>query len=1051
MALEDRIRLPVLNLIHRRQRLLNMLTEFVETDKRLITVYAPGGYGKSILLADFAQTTDLPVCWCSLEPADRDPTAFLTLLAYSITDRFRELEADGLLSLVEKGDTQASVRRIADSLAEVGPHLIIIDDYHKAVSAGMTLALNRLLEQLPQTSTIIVAARGDMMLETSQVIDLLIAERATGLSEEELRFTPPELQRVMRKRFGRQIDLTTAETIARATDGNIAQILLTGHVMHTDRLVSRLGQRLGDDQAVIYDYLAEEVLDKQSSELQRFLLYTSVLPDMTPEVCNELLEITNAQACLEELVHKDLFITQVGVSFRYHDLFAEFLQAKLAEDEALHRQVSIKAAHILQARSRDEEAISLFISGQAWNQAIALLTTKGGSFYETGRALTLHDWLAEIPEPKLARHPRLLLLRGQILNNDLSDPESAITTFRKAEKQFLEQDDLIGAAEAQVWQSVSLRIMGRAQESLALAAKGLEQLEALKVDQQRLAWAIRQRGVAYENVGKSSDALSDLRRALQLFEAVGDTYNIGLCHHDTGIALARQGNVDSANHHFGQAVQIWETLANDSHLANTLNSLAVELYRIGQYDQALKHFNDCLEITARTRAIVTTAYVQTGIGDVYLALQEYGRAVEAYQTSIDMARRTGVTSVEIYNMVQLGECSYQQGQLTEAVALADEAQQIATEMGLTFEKGLACMLHAKVFVRRTLKDSLSLFAEALACFSENDVLEQVKVRLWWGYALFLDLRISAAYEQIQAAIELALNMGKLRAGLQKTIVETQQVLLHFRYRDDMPRVVRDNIGLLMWERPRYIKIQPGLQVFAFGRPALIIANEFKYFFGIRGNVRKMPELLLYLILEGEKRWLRWSEVAAAIWPDLTSDKASRNFHQTIRRFRRGVLGSPDYIITDRDYYQINKSELKWCDALACERLFERAAAAPPEEALVWQLEMISLYQGEFLAGFELGEWGMIYRARYEDQFLQVVTLASGQMIQTGEAQQALSLIKTGLAQNYFREDLHRRAAEAYLQLGLRDDLAKHYLELCRTFEEELGVPPSAETRRAFGH
>jgi ATP/maltotriose-dependent transcriptional regulator MalT len=67
MAFEDRIRLPALNLIHRRSRLLNLLAEFVEDGKRLVTVYAPGGYGKSILLADFAQTTDLPVCWSAME------------------------------------------------------------------------------------------------------------------------------------------------------------------------------------------------------------------------------------------------------------------------------------------------------------------------------------------------------------------------------------------------------------------------------------------------------------------------------------------------------------------------------------------------------------------------------------------------------------------------------------------------------------------------------------------------------------------------------------------------------------------------------------------------------------------------------------------------------------------------------------------------------------------------------------------------------------------------------------------------------------------------
>ena len=341
MALEDRIRLPALNLIHRRPRLLNILTEFVETGQRLITIYAPGGYGKSILLADFAQTTDLPVCWCSLESPDRDPTSFLTLLAYSITDRFHEIQPDPLFKLVQHGDTQASIRRMADLLATVGPHLIIIDDYHKAVSAGMTLALNRLLEQLPATSTMIVAARGDMNLETGQIIELLISERAAGLSEEELRFTGAELQRVMRKRFGRQIELDTAEEIARSTDGNIAQILLAGHTqsVHAGRLIGQLKQRLGDDREVIYGYLASEVFDKQPPELQHFMLHTSVLPEMTVELCNELLEMSNAQTCLEELVRRDLFIAQIGGGFKYHDLFAEFLRGKLAETEAIYRQI----------------------------------------------------------------------------------------------------------------------------------------------------------------------------------------------------------------------------------------------------------------------------------------------------------------------------------------------------------------------------------------------------------------------------------------------------------------------------------------------------------------------------------------------------------------------------------------------------------------------------------------------------------------------------------------------------------------------------------------
>ena len=128
MALVDQIQLPTLNYIHRRPRLLNQLIDFVEAQQRLISIYAPGGYGKSILLTDFAQTTDLPVCWCSLIPANRDPASFLTLLAYSITDRFHEIDPAQLDKIVARGDTEMSIHHIVETLATVGEHIIIIDE-----------------------------------------------------------------------------------------------------------------------------------------------------------------------------------------------------------------------------------------------------------------------------------------------------------------------------------------------------------------------------------------------------------------------------------------------------------------------------------------------------------------------------------------------------------------------------------------------------------------------------------------------------------------------------------------------------------------------------------------------------------------------------------------------------------------------------------------------------------------------------------------------------------------------------------------------------------
>lgn len=1052
MGLEDRIRLPNLNLIHRRSRLLNLLDKFIKKGQRLITIYAPGGYGKSILLADFAQTTDLPICWCSLEPADRDPTSFLTLLAYSITDRFHEIEPNSLLNLVKRGDTQSSIRRIAELLRSVDSHIIIIDDYHKAVSAGMTLALNRLLKQLPETSTIIVAARGDMALDTGQIIDLLISERATGLSEEELRFTGEEIQLVMRKRFGRRISAEDANEIAQATDGNVAQVLLTGHMMHANRLIGHLKQRLGNDRQMIYDYLAQEVFGKQSLMLQEFMLYTAILPDMTPELCNDLLETDEAQVYLEELIYKDLFISQIGVGYKYHDLFAEFLRTKLAEDEALHRQVSIKAAQILATQGRYDEAIFLYISVQAWDEATVLLETQGSRFYDTGRALTLNTWLSQIPAEKLNRHPRLLLLRGQILSVDLGDPDQAILLFQRAEQQFVKLGDAIGAAEAQVWQSVGLRKKGLMGQAVELVKRGVAQLEVLGADEHVLAMALRHRAVGHQHVGELSKALSDLRYVLKLYEAWGDIYEMGLCHQDIGFCLDREGNVKGAIHHFKQAIRVWETLGNGSDLANTLNSLGVSLYTIGQYDEALEYFSHSLDIALQIGASRRAAFAQASVGDVYLEQQKYDLAMQAFRTATEYAQDAGVQSLEIYILLRLGECYYQQGEFVQALQLALQAKEFTTETHLIFEKGLAITLQAKIYLRRAeYETSASLFADVFESFAQNSLLEQTKVGLWWAYALLLDLRVSAAQKQLQESLKLAVRLDGAAPGLGLSIAEIRPLLRHALYQPDTPVEFKDHVQLLLRQDKNEAKNASsslGLQTFLFGSPTIIVEDNHR-FFSQRGRSRKMPEFLAYLILEGHDGGCRWSEVTSALWPDLESSKASSTFHQTLRRLRDTILGAPDYIIVKDDYYQVNPKYLDWCDAIAFETLLERIPQAPVDEALTLQKELISLYRGDFLAGFELSEWGRQYQTWFETNFLRVVKLASEQLLEQNSPQEALTIINKGLTCDYFREDLHRAAFRAYIQLGLHDHLQAHYANLRTVLQEEFNAPPDPVTVKLY--
>jgi two-component SAPR family response regulator len=292
-------------------------------------------------------------------------------------------------------------------------------------------------------------------------------------------------------------------------------------------------------------------------------------------------------------------------------------------------------------------------------------------------------------------------------------------------------------------------------------------------------------------------------------------------------------------------------------------------------------------------------------------------------------------------------------------------------------------------------------------------------------------------------------MGELRQGLGPTVAETQQLFLYFLHREDTPASLRDGIHLLLAQSQDQIDTsKPSLQVFVFGPPLLIVSGSRRRFTQ-RGGLSKAPEFLLYLLVEGQEGGCRWNDVSAAIWPDEEPERASRFFHQTLKRLRDVIFESPDFIIRRDDYYQVNPAYLEWCDVLAFESLFERATRVNPEAALPLQLELVALYRGELLAGFELGEWGDAYRATCEARFLQAVKLAGEQLLKTGASQEALAVINKGLALDNFQEDLHRVALNAYAHLGLYDHLAAHYAELCATFEEEFGAPPEPETQQLY--
>jgi LuxR family transcriptional regulator, maltose regulon positive regulatory protein len=97
----------------------------------LVLVCAPAGYGKTVLLADWAQRSRRPVAWLSLDPGDNDPARFWRH-AVAALDRARPGTGERVAPLFgppAPSSFQGLVTALINDLAGEEAWLVF-DDYH---------------------------------------------------------------------------------------------------------------------------------------------------------------------------------------------------------------------------------------------------------------------------------------------------------------------------------------------------------------------------------------------------------------------------------------------------------------------------------------------------------------------------------------------------------------------------------------------------------------------------------------------------------------------------------------------------------------------------------------------------------------------------------------------------------------------------------------------------------------------------------------------------------------------------------------------------------
>ena len=167
----------------------------------------------------------------------------------------------------------------------------------------------------------------------------------------------------------------------------------------------------------VLDFLAEEVLERQTGQVLTFLLETSVLERLSGPLCNAVTGREGSQALLEHAEAAGLFLVPLDAVrgwWRYHHLFADLLRARLqAEQPARVAQLHRNAAAWCADHGLADDAIRHAVAAGEMAWAAGLVEQHfDGLVYLHGEDATIQRWISALPGELVRSRPRLLLAQS---------------------------------------------------------------------------------------------------------------------------------------------------------------------------------------------------------------------------------------------------------------------------------------------------------------------------------------------------------------------------------------------------------------------------------------------------------------------------------------------------------------------------------------------------------------------------------------------------------------------------------------------------------------
>lgn len=1033
-------------------------------DYRLTILQAEAGYGKSTALAELSAELQ-PVVWYQANEEDNDPLVFLLQLCHALQHTlpaipnlptpFLEVWDGAQGPLPWRGIVDQIINAIAD--ASSPPILLILDDAHLLTESGeLPHILDRLIGLAPVHFHVLLSGRPTITLPN------LTRLRAKGevllLDQSILTFTKNETASLFGTRYGLELTSEELDSLLEYTEGWAIGLQLIWQSIRTQSpLTLEFPLRWqADSLEALFDMLAHEVFERQPADVREFLLVTSILRDLHPEVCDALgmsagHHAGDSASMLAYLRRQDLFVVETAEGhLRYHHIFHNFLREQSPSDK--RDRWNRDAAQYFLSHKNPEDAIYHLIEAKAWDEVADLLDKYAPTLLSQGRLDTLASYIDSLPSLSLHQHPTLMFTLGELARLH-SRFDEAQGWYKQAEMTWRAQGQQDGIARAL-----------RGQARVYLDTVNPSQAEKLLEEAIRLSDGFEDREAQvrlFELLSENKLNSGHVEEAERLRQRAEDLRAEGPSNDQLWFrVLLRTGRLDKARRGLEELAETENREPVQTPRAHRETKLLLSL--IYSFMGMGKHaYQSALDGTRRgdeLKSPFVTAVGHMRQGHALNLNPEDDAAIRAlseFEKTLELSKTLDVPRLSVEANWGLCRAYGYRGDLQRAQKHAQEAIEIATEAGDEWIASLTRLtMGASLMLASRYEAAETWLNRAVRGFEEcSDVFGRSAARLWLAYGYFKQKQFERVAQILPEILSTCQQNGYYFLFTRPSLLGAPDermfvpLLLHARQNDWESGYVERLLEILGLKD---VGVHPGfrLRVQTLGSFRVWRGGEAIPSNGWR---RESARQLFQLFITYRHAPLDRDQICEFLWHDVESSIAQRNFKIALNTLYQVLEPDRDpgsesaFIFRDGTTYALRPKADLWLDAEEFSSLVKQVGktdAASLQKA-------IDLYRGDYLPESLYEIWVAEERERLASLFLESADRLTELLIAQEKYPEAIDLSQRILARDKCWERAYRHLMLAYDRLGDRGQVGRTYQRCTQALKEELNISPSPETHELY--